>query len=242
MTDVGATNYLDHPEVHTVRVTARDEYVVQAMLVSTLGDEALDAEYASIESLEGRIGFLMRNRHGSPFEHNQFTFFVKAPIVVFREFHRHRIGWSYNEESGRYKELEPTFYLPSADRKFVQVGKAGTYTMEPGTAEQYGQMVAVMSDAYDRAYAAYQRLLELGIAKELARFVLPVGIHSSMWATCNARSLMSFLELRTNEPTAARPSKPLPEIEFVARELELAFAFHMPITYRAWVANGRMAP
>lgn len=239
---VGHTNYLDHPQVELIRATAADEYVIQAMLVSTLGDESLQAEYDSITSMKGRIRFLMRNRHGSPFEHNSMTFFVRAPIVVFREFHRHRIGWSYNEESGRYKQLDPTFYLPPAHRRFIQVGKAGSYTMEAGTPEQHARAVELMVEAYDHAYDHYEQLLDLGVAKELARFVLPVGIHSSMYATCNARSLMNFLSLRVDDPGAMFPSKPLQEIEWVARELELAFATYMPITYAAFLAAGRVAP
>ncbi|WP_204268146.1 FAD-dependent thymidylate synthase, partial [Escherichia coli] len=63
----------------------------------------------------GLINYLMRDRHGSPFEHNSMTFYVQAPIFVFREFMRHRIA-SYNEESGRYRELRPVFYVPARER------------------------------------------------------------------------------------------------------------------------------
>jgi thymidylate synthase (FAD) len=96
--------------------------------------------------------------------------------------------------------------------------------------------------AYEAAYADYEHLIHIGVAKEVARLVLPVGLNSSMWATCNARSLMSFLSLRTYEPESMFPSKPQYEIEQVARLMEHAFAEHMPITYEAWNNNGRVAP
>ena len=78
----------------------------------------------------------MRDRHGSPFEHNSMTFYVQAPIFVFREFMRHRIA-SYNEESGRYRELRPVFYVPGPERKLIQEGKPGAYVFVDGTPEQY---------------------------------------------------------------------------------------------------------
>jgi hypothetical protein len=91
--------------VELVKHSAGDQDVLWAARVSTAG---------------GLINYLMRDRHGSPFEHNSMTFFVSAPIFVFREFHRHRVGWSYNEESGRYRELQPVFYVPGEERKLVQ--------------------------------------------------------------------------------------------------------------------------
>ena len=75
----------------------------------------------------------MRDRHGSPFEHNSMTFYVQAPIFVFREFMRHRIA-SYNEESGRYRELRPVFYVPGPERKLTQIGKPGAYEFVDGNA------------------------------------------------------------------------------------------------------------
>ena len=78
----------------------------------------------------------MRDRHGSPFEHTSFTFFVRAPIFMWREHMRHRIA-SYNEECGRYRELEPVFYVPGPERNLVQEGKPGAYDFVPGTPEQY---------------------------------------------------------------------------------------------------------
>jgi hypothetical protein len=93
------------------------------------------------------------------------TFFVSAPIFVFREFMRHRIA-SYNEESGRYRELKPVFYIPSAERKLIQVGKTGAYTFVDGTKEQFDVTVSAMKDAYVVAYESYQKMLEAGVARE----------------------------------------------------------------------------
>jgi thymidylate synthase (FAD) len=86
---------------------------------------------------------------------------------------RHRIA-SYNEESGRYRELSPVFYVPDADRKLIQIGKAGAYTFVDGTKEQLEITEAAMKEAYTLAYKQYQVMLDAGIAREVARAVLPV--------------------------------------------------------------------
>jgi len=177
----------EHVEVKLISNMGSDSSVVAAARVSTEGIESLD--YLQDGEGKGLINFLMKNRHGTPFEHNSFTFFVSAPIFVFREFHRHRIGWSFNEESGRYKELEPVFYIPSRDRSLVQVGKTGAYEFLPGTDEQYDLMRYGHYKVAEFSYENYQRLLEAGIAKEVARMSLPLNIFSSMYATCNARRL-----------------------------------------------------
>jgi thymidylate synthase (FAD) len=194
---------------------------------------------------EGVIGTMMEKRHGTPFEAACFQFHVHAPIKVWREHHRHRIGWSYNEESGRYKTLEPVFYVPPRDRPIIR--PEGFKSMNPKFNTilddgEYEGMVREMKEAYADAYNTYELLLAKGVDRGLARDVLGVGIYSSCITTCNARSLMAFLELRTTEETAKRPSKPLYEIEVVARKYEAFFAERMPVTYAAWVRGGRMAP
>ena len=190
---------------------------------------------------KGLINFLMRDRHGSPFEHNSMTFYVQAPIFVFREFMRHRIA-SYNEESGRYRELKPVFYIPSVERKLIQVGKTGSYTFVDGTKEQFDVTVSAMKDAYVVAYGSYQKMLEAGVAREVARAVLPVATYSSMYVSMNARALMNFLSLRTAREGSHFPSYPQREIEMVAEKMEAEFAQLMPITYGAFEKSGRIAP
>ncbi|HVQ19053.1 MAG TPA: FAD-dependent thymidylate synthase, partial [Actinomycetes bacterium] len=122
--------------VELVRSAARDADVLFAARVSTQGEQTLDHINDSAERSTGLINFLMRDRHGSPFEHNSMTFYVQAPIFVFREFMRHRIA-SYNEESGRYRELRPVFYVPGTERKLIQEGKPGAYKFVDGTPEQH---------------------------------------------------------------------------------------------------------
>ena len=177
----------------------------------------------------------------SPFEHNSMTFYVQAPIFVFREFMRHRIA-SYNEESGRYRELRPVFYVPARERKLVQEGKPGAYVFVEGTEEQFLVVDEATREACTQAYAAYQRMLDAGVAREVARGVLPVATYSSMYVTLNARSLMNFLSLRTKRDDSTFPSYPQREIEMVAEQMEATWAELMPLTYEAFNANGRVSP
>ena len=224
-----------------VRSSARDADVLFAARVSTKGELSLEDVDADAERSKGLIGFLMRDRHGSPFEHNSMTFYVHAPIFVFREFMRHRIA-SYNEESGRYRELRPVFYLPGPDRDLVQEGRPGHYQFLPGSPDQYKLVTEATRRVCEQAYSAYQEMLEAGIAREVARIVLPVTIYSSMYVTMNARSLMNFLSLRTKRENSAYPSFPQREIEMVAEQMEAAWARLMPLTHAAFDAAGRVAP
>ncbi|MET7712724.1 FAD-dependent thymidylate synthase [Streptomyces sp. NPDC005407] len=228
--------------VELVKHTAADSDVLWAARVSTAGEQSLEELHKDPERSKGLINYLMRDRHGSPFEHNSMTFFISAPIFVFREFMRHRVGWSYNEESGRYRELEPVFYVPGQDRKLVQEGRPGKYVFIDGSPEQHKVVSEAMIDSYRRSYETYQEMLAAGIAREVARAVLPVGLFSSMYATCNARSLMHFLGLRTQHELAKVESFPQREIEMVGEKMEQHWAKLMPLTYAAFNANGRVAP
>ncbi|MGW7630557.1 FAD-dependent thymidylate synthase [Streptomyces griseoincarnatus] len=228
--------------VELVKHTASDADVLFAARVSTTGEQSLDEIGKDPERSKGLINYLMRDRHGSPFEHNSMTFFVSAPIFVFREFMRHRVGWSYNEESGRYRELQPVFYIPRPDRRLVQVGKPGQYRFMDGSPEQYRRTREAMAMSYSIAYNSYREMLAAGVAREVARSVLPVGLYSSAYATCNARSLMHFLGLRTTHPDAKVKSSPQREIEMVAEQMEGEWARLMPLTHAAFNANGRVAP
>ncbi|WP_446458673.1 FAD-dependent thymidylate synthase [Streptomyces rochei] len=228
--------------VQLVKATADDAHVLWSARVSTQGEQSLDQVGADPDRSKGLINYLMRDRHGSPFEATSMTFFISAPIFVFREFMRHRVGWSYNEESGRYRELEPVFYVPGPDRRLVQEGKPGHYQFTAGTKAQHELVERVSVNAYRQAYEAYQAMLAAGVAREVARSVLPVGLYSSMYASCNARSLMHFLGLRTTHPDAKVPSSPQREIEMAGEKMEQEWARLMPLTYAAFNANGRVAP
>jgi thymidylate synthase (FAD) len=230
--------------VELVRANASDADVLFAARVSTQGEQTLESaqdETLDTSRSKGLINYLMRDRHGSPFEHNSMTFYVQAPIFVFREFMRHRMA-SYNEESGRYRELNPVFYVPGPSRNLIQVGKAGAYDFLPGTPEQTALVDAEVRASCEAAYASYQRMLDAGVAREVARIVLPVTIYSSMYVTMNARSLMNFLSLRTKREGTHFPSFPQREIEMVAEKMEDFWVDLMPLTSETFNANGRVAP
>jgi thymidylate synthase (FAD) len=182
----------------------------------------------------GLIRFLMRDRHGTPFEHNAFRFHVRCPIFVAREWFRHRVG-SFNEFSMRYARATDDFYIPEPEDVRSQVGKPGAYSFEPVSDELAETTREELRAVYENAYATYERLVEQGVARELARAALPVGAYTEFFWTVNARSLMNFVSLRAAE-TAQR------EIRRYADAVERFLEDRMPITYEAFVANGRVAP
>ena len=241
MSEADAIQFRSDVTVELVKASASDSDVIWAARVSTKGESSLEDVDADPEKARGLINYLMRDRHGTPFEHTSLTYFVSAPIFVFREFMRHRIA-SYNEESGRYRELRPVFYVPGPDRNLVQQGKPGAYEFVPGSPEQHRVVVEETEAVYRAAYDAYQRMLQAGVAREVARIVLPVGTYSSMYVTMNARALMNFLSLRTKHPDSHFPSFPQREIEMVADLMETEWAALMPITHAAFASNGRVAP
>jgi thymidylate synthase (FAD) len=235
----------DEITVRLVQSMGGDHMVVAAAKVSVTGEAA--TEFARPESADanaGLINYLMVNRHGTPFEHSGLTFFVHAPIFVWREWHRHRIGFSYNEESARYKQLDPVFWIPCPDRKIVPAPdhKSARPSFQAGTGEQHAWLIEDLAAGYRDAYSRYQARIDRGYAKEVARAGLPVGIYSSCWVTTNPRALMAFLSLRTHEPDATFVSRPQAEIEQAARVAEQFLAEGWPITYAAFNKNGRVGP
>jgi thymidylate synthase (FAD) len=223
------TPLFEHGFVRLDGAMASDLSVVNSARVSfAKRKEAME------ESDAGLIRFLMRDRHGTPFEHNAFRFHVRCPLFVAREWFRHRVG-SFNEESARYHQLEGDFYVPTVEDVRSQVGKPGAYTFEPVDSEVAEGLRTDMAEFYDRTYRLYQELIERGIAKELARSVLPMGTFTQFYWTINARSLMNFLSLRAAETAQY-------EIRRYAEAIEPYFADLMPVTYEAFVAAGRVAP
>lgn len=222
-----------------------DHMIVAAARVSTSGAEALAyADEARRDEGAGLINYLMKHRHGTPFEHAAMTFFCHAPLFVWREWHRHRT-MSYNEESGRYKVLEPVFWIPRRDRAMVvppQHKPARPVYLPLEDDALYDQMVARSRAVYQACYDAYLAEVDAGIALEVARRHLPLALYSSCWVTCNPRSLMHFLSLRTHDEAAAFISYPQAEIEEAARLAEQVFAAGWPLAYAAFVKNGRVAP
>ena len=227
--DTRTIEVLDHGFVRLDESMASDLSVVNAARVSfARRKEEMD------DSDQGLIRFLLRERHGTPFEHNAFRFHVRAPIFIAREWFRHRVG-SFNEFSMRYAKATDDFYVPEAEDVRTQVGKPGAYTFEPVDAELAEATREELRAVYDAAYAAYERLVEQGVARELARAVMPVGSYTEFYWTVNARSLMNFVSLRAAE-TAQR------EIRRYADACEQFLAEEMPVTYQAFVDAGRVGP
>lgn len=181
------------------------------------------------------IAYLMREEHGTPFEHNYFRFQVRAPLFVFREWHRHRIGTSINEESGRYVELREESWVPSPSEIRVRKGNRGHYEYEEASEKIAEDAARGQKEAHRVAFKEYRRQIDLGVAPEVARNVLSLGTYSEMIWSCNARSLMHFLHLRS-APEAQR------EIRLYAEAMEDLFSKCMPVTYEAFVRFGRRAP
>jgi thymidylate synthase (FAD) len=224
-----AIRVLDHGFVRLDDAMASDLSVVNGARVSFARHKSeMD------ESDEGLIRFLMRDRHGTPFEHNAFRFHIRCPIFVAREWMRHRVG-SFNEFSMRYAKATDDFYVPEADDVRTQVGKPGAYSFDPVDPEIAEATREQLRGVYEIAYSAYERLVEMGVARELARCVIPVGAYTEFYWTVNARALMNFVSLRAAE-TAQR------EIRRYAEAVEQFFAEKMPVTHAAFVANDRVAP
>lgn len=189
---------LDHGFVRLVDYMGTDISVVRATRVSHAAAWRAGEDQGSDIRL---IRYLWSNAHTTPFEAVTFTFEIKAPIFVLRQWHRHRT-WSYNELSARYRPLPEEFYIPAAEIIGVQSAKnkQGRESMADPT------LLALRADQinlYDmicrQAFGVYHKLLESGWPKELARGVLPVSTYSHMFATVNLLNLFRFLTLRCDE-------------------------------------------
>lgn len=181
------------------------------------------------------INRLLRDKHGTPFEQATMTWYVRCPIFVAREWMRHRMG-SFNEISGRYRELPTDFYTPKKFRMpSPDDNKVMNYKYIAAPDEIDDEARKLVNELYDDAALTYRRLLELGIANEHARIVLPVGIYTEFRWTVNARALMNFLALRTH-------ASAMGEIRVYAKSIEHIWGQVMPVMYEAFINNGRIAP
>lgn len=166
-----------------------EQSIVRRARTSTLGAKA-EAEEAA-----GLVRFLMREGHGSPFESPELEFRFEVPIFVSRQIVKHRIS-EINEESGRYKELEPVFYRPHGDRPVRQEGKTGEYHFVSDLSLWDDAVTGIETVSWE-AWDTYSAMLESGVAKEVARMVLPVNIYSTMYVKMNLRGWLNFIKLRT---------------------------------------------
>lgn len=183
---------LDHGFVRLVDSMGSDLSIVRAARVS------YDAAWRAGEN-EGSdhrlIGYLWRNQHTTPFEAVTLTFEVKAPIFVFRQWHRHRT-WSYNELSARYRELPEEFYVPEPDKIGVQSKNNKQGRTLGSTFDERTWVAKIIQQQGEAAFAAYRTLIAADVPRELARSVLPVATYSHMFATVNLLNLLRFLTLR----------------------------------------------
>ena len=182
---------LDHGHVRLVESMGNDLSIVRNARVS------YDAEWRSGED-EGKdtklINYLLKNRHTSPFESCVFTFDVKAPIFVFRQWHRHRT-WSFNEISARYSELPEEFYVPETAQITTQ--SESNKQMRTNVVHSHAESIKRrIIDSCTDSFSFYKRLIKEGCPRELARSVLPVGTYSHMFATVDLHNLFHFLKLR----------------------------------------------
>lgn len=180
---------LDHGFVRLVEHMGSDLSVVRAARVS------YDAAWRAGEN-EGSdlrlINYLWKNRHTSPFEAVEFQFEVKAPIFVFRQWHRHRT-WSFNELSARYRELPEEFYVPAPEQIGQQSASNKQMRVEAGP--NYEAVEAIRASCAT-SFGIYRDLLARGVPRELARSVLPVATYSHMFAKVDLANLFRFLDLR----------------------------------------------
>jgi thymidylate synthase (FAD) len=213
------TEVLDKGEITLMDYMGSDLAVVQGARISN-GAAMPDWRGAPDERL---INFLAENGHMSPFEHAVFKFYVKAPLFVVREWQRHRT-FSYNERSGRYKKFEAEFYIPLHARVPDPNNKQSSIEDEDLYLDGYqaGGIIA----ANDFAWKAYEKMLERGIAREVARMVLPLNLYTEFIVTGSFRNWMHFLELR-NTPEAQF------EIRVYAQEIAKILDEKMPISYKA---------
>lgn len=216
MTDI---NFRSDLRVTYVDHMGDDKRIAQAARVSTGNDD-------SGRPHEGLVKRLWRDQHTSTFEHCTLTVMVEVPIFVAREWHRHRT-FAFNEISGRYTEMKPIFYIPGEDRPLVQVGKSMDYRREAGNKHQRARSSAAHRMMAEYAWDDYQDMIEFGIAREVARNVLPVSLYTRFYATANLRNWLHFIALRA-DPTA------LHEIQDAARQVADLIQEKWPTAWAAY--------
>jgi len=227
--------FVEDSEVQLLAYSGSDITIVEAAVVST----GADIDSWSDDRVAGLINRLMKDRHGAPFEHVVFRFLIRCPIFTARQLMRHRLA-SFNEASGRYRTLLPRAYVPPETRPIRQKGKAMDYNFEVDEALSRAARVVIESST-KAAYRNYELMLSQGVAKEVARIILPTNMMTEMVVTLNLRSTLNILSLR-GEGKSLFPSHPQFEIVQVAKRLETVVAEKVPVAYAAFVSNGRVAP
>jgi len=166
--------------------------IIEAARQSTQGS------FRGWENDKKLLSYLYNNSHSTPFEFSGMVIEVQAPIFVFREWHRHRTQ-SYNEMSARYSPLPDINYTPTKERCFLtqetnkQAQGTGKGELNDINCEMWLSNTVRVYEEFEKHY---QLGLSIGIPKELARIILPVGRYSRMRASANLRNWLAFLTLR----------------------------------------------
>ena len=217
--------------------------IVRRARVSTVGKDSIEIPAEVLEGPDlGLLKWLYRNQHGTPFEGVEFEWYFEVPIFISRQIVKHRLS-SINEESGRYRELRGVFYVaPDEGRKVVQIGKTGDYQFEDGRPDQLAALQWVQRMQAESAWENYQKLVEYGIAKEVARTILPVSLYSSMYFKANLRSMLNFVSLRKDwGEDAVHPSKAQYEISLLTDQIAEVLKEKVPNVWNCFVESGYQA-
>lgn len=209
---------LDKGFVRLVEFMGGDQGVVDAARVSYGGKSKGEEQDRKL------INYLLQHSHLTPFEHALFKFHVACPIFVARQWFRHRFA-SYNEVSFRYTEVKDEFYIPARWRAQDKKNKQGSVS----SAElDQAALTEAFTRQMDAALQTYRQMIGSGVAREMARMVLPVNLYTEFYWTVNARSLINYLSLRAD--THAQW-----EIQQYAEALASVFAEKMPWTWEAFL-------
>ena len=216
-------NYKSNSDVILLDHMGDDHSIISAARTST------GSSMKGYEADKKLLKYLWKNKHHSPFEQVVFTFHVTTPIFVARQIMRHRTG-SFNEVSARYKEMEMTFFTPESWRAQSQSGnKQGSDgTIFP---ELWEDCHEAMEMAYYQIQKTYETLLIHGVAKEIARTVLPVGMYTELVMTFDLRNLLHFIELRLDGHAQ-------PEIQEVAKQCLSLIQPIVPWTIECFLGDG----
>ncbi|MBI4376997.1 MAG: FAD-dependent thymidylate synthase [Elusimicrobia bacterium] len=211
---------LDKGFVRLVDFMGGDQGIVDAARVSYGGKSKGE------EADRRLISYLLRHQHMTPFEHSFFKFHVSCPIFVMRQWIRHRMA-SYNEISARYVEVRDEFYIPKTWRAQDVKNKQGSIA---APALDHKALTALCEAQVRSALEVYRQMLAAGVAREMARMVLPVNLYTEFYWTVNARSLMNFLSLRADVHAQW-------EIQQYAEALGRFFESKLPWTWAAFLAH-----
>jgi thymidylate synthase (FAD) len=220
---------LDHGVVELVDFMGSDLRIVNAAQAS------FDKESADFEFREERIlASLIREEHGVPFEHVVFTFKMKLPLFLARQYVKHRHG-SWSEHSGRYSALHPEFYVPLHQHVRRQVGKPMDYAFEAATPDVAWEFQDRLMEANELSWDTYTWAVENGVAKEQARFAMPENRYTTVVWTLNLRSLFNVIRLRVDSHAQWEAQRYAEVLEGLAMKV-------VPSAMSSWIGSGRPKP